>query len=115
MSKKSINETTSEPVIAAPVTAAEPVAAASDTPPAAVIWDDSNMRTSYANVCNVVGTREEVTLMFGSNQSWQMDQQQVKVTLNDRIVLNPYMAKRLLKMLEKGVEEYESRFGALAI
>ena len=28
-------------------------------------WDDSNMKSSYANVCNVNGTREEVVLFFG--------------------------------------------------
>ena len=28
-------------------------------------WDDSNMRSGYANVCNVTSTREEVVLLFG--------------------------------------------------
>ena len=34
-------------------------------------WDDSRMTSTYANVCNVSSTREEVTLLFGTNQSWQ--------------------------------------------
>jgi hypothetical protein len=80
-----------------------------------VVWDDTNMRTSYANVCNVLGTREEITLLFGSNQSWQIGQDQVRVVLTDRVVLNPYTAKRLLIMLEKGMREYEARFGVLAL
>lgn len=29
-------------------------------------WDDPNMKTSYANVCNVASTREEVTLLIGN-------------------------------------------------
>jgi hypothetical protein len=32
-----------------------------------VRWDDSNMRSVYANVCNVAGTREEIVLLFGMN------------------------------------------------
>jgi hypothetical protein len=28
-------------------------------------WDDSNMKSSYANVCNVASTREEFVLLFG--------------------------------------------------
>ena len=35
-----------------------------------VRWDDSKMTSTYANVCNVSSTREEVTLLFGTNQSW---------------------------------------------
>jgi len=32
-----------------------------------IVWDDSKMNTSYANVCNVLGTREEITLLFGAH------------------------------------------------
>ncbi len=34
-----------------------------------VKWDDSNMRSSYANVVNATSSREEVTLFFGTNQT----------------------------------------------
>lgn len=80
-----------------------------------VVWDDSRMSTSYANVCNVLGTREEITLLFGANQGWHSGQKEVKVLLSDRIVLNPYAAKRLQLMLEKGLGEYEARYGALKV
>lgn len=80
-----------------------------------VVWDDSRMSTSYANVCNVLGTREEITLLFGANQGWHSGQKEVKVLLSDRIVLNPYAAKRLQMMLEKGLGEYEARYGALKV
>src|SRR3954468_24572538 len=74
-----------------------------------VVWDDSRMRTSYANVCNVLGTREEVMLLFGANQAWQGGQKEVTVLLSERIVLNPYAAKRLLQLLGQGLKEYEAR------
>ncbi len=34
-----------------------------------IVWDDSNMRSVYANVANVAGTREEIVLLFGMNQA----------------------------------------------
>lgn len=80
-----------------------------------IIWDDSKMATAYANVCNVLGTREEIMLLFGSNQAWNRDQKEVKVSLSHRIVLNPYAAKRLMTMLEIGLKEYETRYGELKL
>jgi len=78
-----------------------------------VVWDDSRMNTSYSNVCNVLGSREEITLLFGANQAWHAGQKEVKVLLSDRVVLNPYAAKRMSLLLEKVLKEYESRYGEL--
>lgn len=78
-----------------------------------VKWDDSSMKTSYANVCNVASTREEVTLLFGTNQNWHAEQKEVKVQLTDRLILSPFAAKRLALLLGNVVAEYEKRFGTL--
>ena len=91
-----------------------PLAVQADAPPK-VIWDDSKMHTSYANVCNVMGTREEIMLLFGANQAWQGGQKEVKVLLSERLVLNPYAAKRLLVLLGQGIKEYENRYGELKV
>jgi len=64
-----------------------------------VKWDDSTMNTLYANVCNVTGTREEVALLFGTNQTLYTGQKEVKVKLSNRVVLSPYAAKRLQALL----------------
>jgi hypothetical protein len=77
--------------------------------------DDSNMKSSYANVCNVTSTREEVVLLFGINQSWNRGQKEVAIQLTDRIIVSPYAAKRLAMMLDSVVKEYEKRFGELNI
>lgn len=82
---------------------------------ATVRWDDSRMTSSYANVCNVTSTREEVTLLFGTNQSWHGGQQQLTVLLSNRIILNPYAAKRLSVLMNNIIREYESRFGEIKI
>jgi len=78
-------------------------------------WDDANMKSSYANVCNVTSTREEVVLLFGMNQAWNRGQKEVTIHLTDRIVVSPYAAKRLSMLLQGVVGEYEKRFGALNI
>jgi len=76
-------------------------------------WDAAQMKTSYANVCNVSSTREEVTLLFGTNQTWQTGQKELTINLTERIILNAYAAKRLSLLLSNIVKEYESRFGEL--
>jgi len=78
-------------------------------------WDDSNMKSSYANVCNVTSTREEVVMLFGMNQAWNRGQKEVTIQLTDRIVISPYAAKRLSMLLGSVVNEYEKRFGTLNI
>jgi hypothetical protein len=81
-----------------------------------VDWDDSHMSTSYANVVNAASTREEVTLFFGTNQTWNpVGAQSFQVRLSDRIVLSPFAAKRLWVLLGAVLNEYEKRFGALHI
>ncbi|SLN63122.1 DUF3467 domain-containing protein [Roseisalinus antarcticus] len=79
-----------------------------------VVWDDSNMSSSFANVVNVLATREEMTLLFGANQTWNAQgSDELVVRLSDRIVLSPFAAKRLSILLERRVKEYEARFGKL--
>jgi len=78
-------------------------------------WDDSAMKSSYANVCNVTSTREEVVMLFGVNQAWNRGQKEVTIQLTDRIIISPYAAKRLATLLDGVVKEYEKRFGALDV
>lgn len=74
------------------------------------------MRTSYANVVNASSTREEVTLFFGTNLTWNPGEaKEFNIRLNERIVLNPYAAKRLWLLVGALLKEYEARFGALSI
>ena len=78
-------------------------------------WDDANMKSSYANVCNVTSTREEVVMLFGINQAWNRGQKDVTIQLTDRIIISPYAAKRLTTLLDSVVKEYEKRFGQLNV
>jgi hypothetical protein len=82
---------------------------------ARIRWDDTAMKSSYANVCNVTSTREEVVMLFGINQAWNRGQKEVTIQLTDRIIISPYAAKRLVMLLDGVVKEYEKRFGALSV
>ena len=84
----------------------------SDTNPK-ITWDDSHMKSSYANVCNVASTREEMVLFFGISNPSQSGEREVTVQLSDRLILSPFAAKRLALMLNRVVEQHEARFGKL--
>ncbi len=83
--------------------------------PTRVVWDDSNMRSIYANATNVGGGREEIVLLFGMNQAWHAAQKEIKVQLTDRIILSPFAAKRLSILLNNVLADYESRYGKLQV
>jgi hypothetical protein len=78
-------------------------------------WDQTKMKTTYANVCNVSSTREEVSILFGTNQTVNVAQNGITVELTDRIILNPYAAKRLAHILSGVLQQYEAAFGPLPI
>jgi len=81
-----------------------------------VNWDDSGMSTSYANVVNAFSTREEFTLLFGTNQTWSLGAgKTVDIKLSNRLVMNPLVAKRLHVLMGRLLQEYESRYGKLEI
>jgi hypothetical protein len=87
--------------------------AGEETQERTVRWDDSNMESTYANVCNISSTREEVTLLFGTNQTWHTGQQELAILLSNRMILSPFAAKRMSTLLNNIISQYESRFGKL--
>ncbi len=93
-----------------PAQSAEPAAPSGPK----IRWDDTHMKSSYANVCNVASTREEVVLLFGVNQAWQAGQPEIPIQLTDRIIMSPFVAKRLSALLGNVLHEHEARFGQLA-
>jgi hypothetical protein len=80
-----------------------------------IMWDDSNMRSIYANASNVAGGREEIVLLFGMNQAWHAGQKEIKIQLSDRIILSPFAAKRLFILLNNVLQDYEKRYGLLEV
>ena len=78
-----------------------------------VNWKDENMVTTYANVCNVAFTQEEVVLLFGMNQNWHGGQDEVTIKLAKRMIMSPHSARRFQVLLGNLLAKYESRFGPL--
>ncbi|MBT9384342.1 DUF3467 domain-containing protein [Pseudooceanicola sp. CBS1P-1] len=81
-----------------------------------VIWNDEAMATSFANVVNVQGTREQVEVFFGTNRSWNpADAGPLRVDLTNRVIMTPFAAKRLHQILTGVLREYEARHGILKV
>ena len=78
-----------------------------------VAWDSSQVKSTYANVCNVTGTREEVVLDFGIYHPWEPHAGAGGIELTNRVVLSPFAVKRLAMMLNTLTHEYEARYGKL--
>ena len=84
-------------------------------PPQAIGWDSSQVKSTYANVCNVTGTREEVVLDFGIYHPWEHSAGAGGIKLTNRVVLSPFAVKRLAMMLNTLTHEYETRYGKIDI
>ena len=78
-----------------------------------VKWVDTNMKTNYANAFNVFSDRQEMTFLFGTNQTLYAGQEEVVVDLSNRIVLNPLRAKAFSLMLNSVLAEYEKVYGEI--
>ena len=81
-----------------------------------VQWNKEQMTTTFSNVVNIQGTREQVELFFGISRSWDAEADApMQVDLSNRVILTPYGAKRLHHILTGVLREYEARHGALTV
>jgi hypothetical protein len=78
-----------------------------------VRWENTNVQSVYSNVCNVAGTREETVLLFGMNQAFNATDNEMTIQLSNRIVMSPFVAKRLAQLLNSVVADYETKYGVL--
>ena len=78
-----------------------------------VRWENASIQSVYSNVCNVAGTREEIVLLFGMNQAFNATENEMTIQLSNRIIVSPFVAKRLALLLNNVVADYESKYGAL--
>lgn len=74
-----------------------------------VRFDDSKMFSNYANVANVGMSKDEVTLLFGTNQTWGAVGDEVVIQLSSRIILTPSVAKSLSETLQRVLAAYEQQ------
>jgi hypothetical protein len=79
-----------------------------------VRFDDRQMSSHYANVANVGMSKDEVTLLFGTNQTWGAVGDEIVIQLSSRIIMTPSVAKNFVNTLQRVLQEYEEKIGKIA-
>ena len=77
--------------------------------------DVSGLKTSYANVCRIAQTPNEVIVDFGLNPNFFGNILDEPLKLDNRIILSHDAAKRLCLHLTATIQQYESRYGAIEL
>ena len=75
-----------------------------------VTWDEKELSTSFANVCNVSCSGDDVTLLFGLSEPG-LTEGEMRVRLTECIHLSPPVARQLAKASQTVLSEYDKRFG----
>ena len=78
-----------------------------------VRFDDKQMSSHYANVANVGMSKDEVTLLFGTNQTWGAVGDEIVIQLSSRIIMTPSVAKNFVDTLQRVLHEYEDKIGKI--
>ena len=79
-----------------------------------VRFDDRTMSSHYANVANVGMSKDEVTLLFGTNQTWGAVGEEIVIQLSSRVIMTPSVAKNFVETLQRVLNEYEQKIGKIA-
>jgi len=77
--------------------------------------DASGIQTSYANVCRIAQTPNEVIVDFGMNPNFFGQILDEPLKLSNRIILSHDAAKRLCLHLTATVQNYEARYGQIEL
>ncbi|MEX8493770.1 DUF3467 domain-containing protein [Sphaerotilus sp.] len=78
-----------------------------------VRFDDRQMASNYANVANVGMSKDEVTLLFGTNQTWGAVGDEIVIQLSSRVIMTPSVAKNLAETLQRVLGEYETKISKI--
>ena len=78
---------------------------------------DHDTKTSYANVCLMASTREEMILSFGMTMptGGGQDKPQAEMIVSDRIIMSLPATKRLAIALSQSVQQHENAFGIIEL
>lgn len=77
---------------------------------------ERDTKTSYANVCLLSSTREEMILSFGLTlPPTQSERREAHMLVSDRIIMGLPAAKRLAIALSQAIQRYENAFGVIDV
>jgi hypothetical protein len=85
-----------------------------ETTPAPQI-DASHLRASYANVCRIAQTPNEVIIDFGLNPNFFGNILDEPLKLDSRVILSHDAAKRLCIHLTATIQNFEARYGPIEL
>lgn len=77
--------------------------------------DDSDTPVLYSSTVRVWGSAEELNLDFAAGVRQSGQSQVAKLTIDQRVTMNPWAAKRLAIALSQAVSRYEQTYGALEL
>jgi hypothetical protein len=77
--------------------------------------DASGLKTSYANVCRIAQTPNEVIVDFGVNPNFFGNILDEPLRLDNRIILSHDAAKRLCLHLTATIQNFEARYGTIEL
>jgi hypothetical protein len=83
--------------------------------PAAPQIDQAGLSISYANVCRIAQTPNEVIVDFGMNPNFFGNILDEPLKLDNRIIMSHDAAKRLCLHLTATIQNYESRYGTIEL
>lgn len=77
--------------------------------------DSTKLQTVYANFVrlSLSSSTEEVVMDVGLHTGILAQSSMEPITLSHRVVMNPYVAKRLMESLKQIIARHEQAFGAL--
>jgi hypothetical protein len=85
------------------------------TKPATPPIDQSGLKISYANVCRIAQTPNEVLIDFGLNPNFFGQILEEPLKLDNRIIMSHDAAKRLCIHLTATIQNFEARYGAIEL
>lgn len=78
-----------------------------------ILGEDKNILSFYPDTAQVKASPKEFMLLFGDTDKSHPDRNARHVKLTERIVLNPFAAKRLALQLLQVIRRHEAEFGPL--
>ncbi len=76
--------------------------------------DDSDAQTTYSSLVRVGGSAEELVLDF-SGPLRPTGPKSAVMKVDQRIIMNPWAAKRLHMAIEQAIQRYEETYGSLEV
>ncbi len=83
--------------------------------PTAPKIDTAHLRATYANVCRIAQTPNEVIVDFGLNPNFFGNILDEPLKLDSRVILSHDAAKRLCLHLTATIQNYEARYGVIEL